>query len=201
MKKGATTVWERWNSILPDGTFDTSGMNSLNHYAYGAIGDWLYRKVAGIELLECGYKKIRIKPALTKGMSKVQASYHSMYGEIVSSISCEEGRITVDVVIPANTTAVLELPDYSEKIEVGSGSWHYEYAADRDLRVGRYSLNSTFAQILESKEAAAVLEKCMPEIAGSPMMGFIRGKTLNEMIAMAPRQREQIEELLAMLNR
>ncbi|MFR8351876.1 MAG: hypothetical protein ACLVB1_03490 [Blautia obeum] len=45
---GATTIWERWNSIKPDGTFDESGMNSLNHYAYGSVGDWMYRKVARI---------------------------------------------------------------------------------------------------------------------------------------------------------
>lgn len=51
---GATTIWERWDSILPDGSFDASGMNSLNHYAYGTIGDWLYRKVAGINLIRPG---------------------------------------------------------------------------------------------------------------------------------------------------
>lgn len=201
VKKGATTVWERWNSILPNGDFDESGMNSLNHYSYGAIGDWLYRKVAGINPLESGYKKILIKPFLTKGLSEVKASYQSMYGEISSYIKCKDGRITVDVVIPANTTAVLELPERGEKIEVGSGNWHYEYSTDTNLKLGAYSLNSTFAEILDSKEAAKILEKYMPGTAGSQMMGFVRGKTLNEMIAMAPQQREQIEAMLAELNR
>lgn len=200
VKKGATTVWERWNSILPNGDFDESGMNSLNHYSYGAIGDWLYRKVAGIDQLESGYKKILIRPALTKGLSEVKASYHSMYGEISSHIRCKDGRISVDVVIPANTTAVLELPEQSGKIETGSGHWHYEYSTDTDLSVRAYSLNTTFAQILASEKAAAVLKKCMPEIADSPMMGFIRNKTLNEVIGMAPQQAEQIETMLAMLN-
>ena len=60
VKKGATTVWERWNSIMPDGSFDESGMNSLNHYAYGSIGDWMYEKLAGINPAKPGYKEIRM---------------------------------------------------------------------------------------------------------------------------------------------
>lgn len=200
VKMGATTVWERWNSILPNGDFDASGMNSLNHYSYGAIGDWLYRKVAGINPLESGYKKILIKPVLTKGLSEVRASCQSMYGRISSHICCKDGKITVDVVIPANTTAVLELPERSEKIEVGSGEWHYEYSTDTNLEIGAYSLNSTFEELLASKEAAGVLEKYMPGLANSQMLGFIRGKTLNEMIAMAPQQRTQIEAVLRELN-
>lgn len=200
VKKGATTVWERWNSILPNGDFDESGMNSLNHYAYAAIGDWLYRKVAGIDQLESGYKKIRIKPFLTRGMPEVKASYQSMYGEISSHIICRDGRITVDVGIPANTTAVLELPERDDIIEVGSGNWHYEYPTDTDLRVGAYSLNSTFAQIMESPKAMAIVRQCLPEIVDSPVMGFVRGKTLNEMLAMAPQHKAQIEEMLVLLN-
>lgn len=200
VKKGATTVWERWNSILPDGDFDASGMNSLNHYAYGAVGDWLYRRVAGIDLLESGYRKILIKPYLTKGLTEVKASYHSMYGEIFSHVRCKDGWITVDVSIPANTTAVLELPERSEVIKVGSGSWHYEYPTDTRLTPEAYSLNTTFARILESERSAAILEEYMPGMADSQMLGFIRGKTLNEMIAMAPQQREQMEAMLARLN-
>lgn len=151
--------------------------------------------------MESGYKKIQIKPYLTKGLSEVKASYQSMYGEISIHISCKDGRITVDVAVPANTTAVLELPERGEKIEVGSGNWHYEYATDTNLKPGAYSLNSTFGEILDSEEAAAVLEKYMPDAAHSQMMAFIRGKTLNEMIAMAPQQRGQMEAMLAELNR
>ena len=60
--------WECWNSILPDGSFDVSGMNSLNHYAYGSIGDWMYRKVAGVSQLKPGYKKFRVQPMFVKGI-------------------------------------------------------------------------------------------------------------------------------------
>ena len=70
VNKGATTIWERWNSILPDGSFDVSGMNSLNHYAYGSIGDWMYRKVAGVSQLEPGYKRFRVQPMFVKGIEE-----------------------------------------------------------------------------------------------------------------------------------
>lgn len=201
VKKGATTIWERWNSILPNGDFDSSGMNSLNHYSYGTIGDWLYRRVAGIDLLESGYKKILIHPVLTKGLQEVKASYQSMYGEISCRVSCRDGRITVDVVIPANTTAVLMLPEREEAVEAGSGSWHYEYPTDTNWKQESYSLNSTFAEILGSESAAKIMEAYLPGIAGSPMEGFVRSKTLHEMIALAPQQREQIEAMLTELNR
>ena len=65
VNKGATTIWERWNSIKQDGTFDESGMNSLNHYAYGSIADWMFRKISGISQLEPGYKRFRVKQAVT----------------------------------------------------------------------------------------------------------------------------------------
>ncbi len=60
--KGATTIWERWNSINPDGTFNDVGMNSFNHYAYGAVGEWMYRTLAGVSAAEPGYRKVLIAP-------------------------------------------------------------------------------------------------------------------------------------------
>lgn len=201
IKRGATTVWERWDSIHPDGTFDQSGMNSLNHCAYGSVGDWLYRKVAGINPLEKGYKKILVKPIPTRGLSEVDASFNSMYGVIASHISCKGGRITVDVTIPANTTAVLELPERREGTEIGSGTWHFEYPTETNLEHGNYSMNSTVGEILAKREAAQVLEKYMPVLKDPSVLAFIRGKTLSEMAALAPQQKELLGALLKELNR
>mgnify|MGYP002236236309 CR=1 FL=1 len=64
---GATTIWERWNSIHPDGSFNPANMNSLNHYAYGSIGNWLYTKLCGLEILEPGYKKFALRPQVYQG--------------------------------------------------------------------------------------------------------------------------------------
>lgn len=140
VKKGATTIWERWNSIMPDGSFDESGMNSLNHYAYGSIGDWMYEKLAGISPLQPGYKEIRIKPQFIKGITGVDASFDSVYGVIRSAWSCKDGKIVVDVSIPANTAAQVYLPEKEEVLRLGSGSWHYEsYRNDGKYVAGYYN--------------------------------------------------------------
>ncbi|MGZ7445935.1 family 78 glycoside hydrolase catalytic domain [Paenibacillus sp. TH7-28] len=104
--QGATTIWEHWDGIKQDGSFWSDDMNSYNHYAYGAIGDWLYRVVGGIDLLEPGYKKIRIQPQIGEQFSWAEASLDSVYGTIKVAWSKQnQGTVKMDVVIPANTTA------------------------------------------------------------------------------------------------
>lgn len=110
--KGATTIWERWDGIKPDGSFQNPGMNSFNHYAYGAIGEWLYRYVAGIEIDENipGYKHIIIQPHSDESLDYARASVVSLYGKIASGWKLENGNMIVDVEIPANTRATVYLP-------------------------------------------------------------------------------------------
>src|SRR5208337_1039195 len=110
--KDATTIWERWDGIKPDGTFQDAGMNSFNHYAYGAIGDWMYRVIAGIDIdpLQPGYKHILIQPRPGGGLTFVKASVHSMYGQVASAWEIKDGTFTLRVEIPANTTATVRLP-------------------------------------------------------------------------------------------
>jgi alpha-L-rhamnosidase len=108
----ATTIWERWDGIKPDGSFQSAGMNSFNHYAYGAVGNWLYSKVAGISIDPefPGYKHFIIKPYLTDNLSYARAEYHSVYGDIKSHWERKNDHLKLHVVIPANTTAVIEIP-------------------------------------------------------------------------------------------
>lgn len=110
--QGATTIWERWDGQKPDGTFQNKGMNSFNHYAYGAIGEWLYRVVAGIEIdpRQPGYKHILIQPQPGGGLTCANASVHSMYGRVASSWELKDGRMILQVEIPANTSATVWLP-------------------------------------------------------------------------------------------
>jgi alpha-L-rhamnosidase len=110
VKMGATTIWERWDGEKPDSTFEDPGMNSFNHYAYGAIGDWMYRVAAGIETMGGGYKHIIIQPHPTKRMIFVKASFESSYGTIVSGWERKDGKIIYNVKIPVNTTATIILP-------------------------------------------------------------------------------------------
>jgi alpha-L-rhamnosidase len=186
VKKGATTIWERWNSILPNGDFDTSGMNSLNHYAYGSIGDWMYRKLAGINQLEPGYKKILIKPQFIKGVTAVEATFQSVYGEIRSAWSCLDQKIIVNVVIPANTTAVLYLPEQEEPIELGSGTYHYEYGTETNLKRDRFSMDSTLKEILDEPMAVQILNQYAPDMMNHPMIEFAFQLSISEILASAP---------------
>ena len=110
--KGATTIWERWDGIKPDGSFQDKGMNSFNHYAYGAIGEWLYRVSAGIDIdpQQPGYKHILIQPRPGGGLTFVKASVHSMYGQVATAWEIKDGKFTLRVEIPPNTTATVRLP-------------------------------------------------------------------------------------------
>jgi alpha-L-rhamnosidase len=109
---GATTIWERWDGIKPDSTFQDKGMNSFNHYAYGAIGEWLYSVVAGIDVdpKEPGYKHVLIQPQPGGGLTYAQASLNTMYGKVVSDWKIEGDRFTLAVTVPPNTHATIRLP-------------------------------------------------------------------------------------------
>lgn len=107
VKKGATTIWEHWDGIKEDGSMWSPEMNSFNHYSYGAIGEWLYRTAAGIEVDENnpGYKKIIIYPHIDKSLDYLKASYQSIYGEIQVEWSIKCNLVNLKIKIPHNTTA------------------------------------------------------------------------------------------------
>lgn len=110
VKMGATTIWERWDGEKTDSTFQDAGMNSFNHYAYGAIGDWMYRVSAGIETMGAGYKHIIIQPHPSRKLTYAKATFESSYGTIASGWERKDGKTIVKVKIPANTTATIILP-------------------------------------------------------------------------------------------
>lgn len=124
VKKGATTIWEHLDSIKPDGSMWSASMNSFNHYAYGAIGDWLYKVVAGINPQEPGYKRIRIEPKPGGTLTHAQAEINTPYGLLVSKWERNNDKLSIKIKIPPNTTAEVFLPD-GEKHVVGSGEYEY----------------------------------------------------------------------------
>ena len=109
---GATTIWERWDGQKPDSSFQTPSMNSFNHYAYGAIGDWMYRAVAGLDTYEDGvaYRHSMIRPHIGGGFTSVSASLDTYYGKLSSSWKVEGDKLTLDVEVPVNTTATVFVP-------------------------------------------------------------------------------------------
>jgi len=112
VKQGATTIWERWDGVKPDGSFQDKGMNSFNHYAYGAIGEWMYRVMAGIDIDPAapGYKHILIQPQPGGGFTSVKAAHMTMYGSVSSAWTIKNGTLELAVEVPHNTRATVRLP-------------------------------------------------------------------------------------------
>ena len=147
VEMGATTLWERWNSVRPDGTFGPVGMNSLNHYAFGAICEWLYRWVAGINPVERapGFKHSLLRPLPNSQLRSASASLETPYGTLRSGWKLTQTGIELEFEIPFNATAEIVLPD-ADGVEVlengeklpegpivrGSGVWRYRYAPNGD---------------------------------------------------------------------
>lgn len=124
---GATTIWERWDSMLPDGSINPGEMTSFNHYAFGAVGDWLYRNAAGLAPAAPGYRRISIRPRPGPGISHAAARLRTPYGLASSEWALDGGALELAVVVPPNTIAAVCLPFAGDAapIEVGSGhhSW------------------------------------------------------------------------------
>ncbi|MEP7280283.1 MAG: family 78 glycoside hydrolase catalytic domain [Bacteroidota bacterium] len=110
VKMGATTIWERWDGQKPDSSFQNAAMNSFNHYAYGAIGDWMYRVMAGLSEDEPGYKKIKIMPHIGGGLTSAKAALKTYYGNASAGWELQNNRLTLTAEIPANTTAIIYIP-------------------------------------------------------------------------------------------
>ncbi|WP_419701683.1 family 78 glycoside hydrolase catalytic domain [Mucilaginibacter sp. NFX135] len=154
VKHGATTIWERWDGIKPDGSFEDPEMNSFNHYAYGAIGDWMYRVITGINTDENspGFHRIIISPHPGGKLTSAQAELETLYGKVKSAWSIDNGIFTLDVIVPPNTTAEIVLPSVTDQItengldintekeitgiqkisndehlNIGSGTYHFVY--------------------------------------------------------------------------
>lgn len=200
VKMGATTVWERWNSILPDGSFNPANMNSLNHYAYGSIGDWLYTRLCGLRLIEPGYRKFAVKPQFIKGITHTELSYESVHGTIKTAWRCENGTITVDVTVPVGTLCVLTLPEKEDSIELGSGSYHYEYATETRLEQDRYTLEIPLHTMLEHPAAIPLLQQYMPQMLDNPMIQYVMNEPISAMLAYAPEAKPLYEMILKAMN-
>lgn len=112
VKMGATTIWERWDGIRPDSSFETPGMNSFNHYAYGAIGDWMYRVVAGIDTYtdDPGYHHSLIAPQPGGGLTSAGADLQTGYGKLSCHWRVYNDSLCIDLTIPANTLSTVSIP-------------------------------------------------------------------------------------------
>lgn len=127
---GGTTIWERWDALRDDGTSNTGsddgtkGMISFNHYANGSVGDFMYRRILGIETLEAGYKRFRVRPMIGGGIENARGKVVCPYGEIRVEWQIKDGNFNIGIKVPVSTECLLELPDGSERV-FGSGDYEY----------------------------------------------------------------------------
>ena len=146
MKVGGTTIWERWDALREDGTCNTGkddgtgGMVSFNHYASGAVGDFLYRRIAGIEATEGGYRSFRIQPLTGGNLKWAKGSVNTAYGTVSSEWKIEDGMFTIQVQVPVGTTCTLVMPGNTQKV-LGSGTYTLKEAIrERNDRNGKESV-------------------------------------------------------------
>jgi alpha-L-rhamnosidase len=121
IEQGATTIWERWNSYTKEKGFETPGMNSFNHYAFGAVCEWMFSYMAGIDTDGPGYKRILIRPRPDSSMDFVKAHYNSVNGRIATDWKIKDSDFLLSVTIPANTTATVYVPAKSPETVTESG--------------------------------------------------------------------------------
>ena len=162
---GATTIWERWNSLMPDGTPNPDGMNSYNHYAYGSVMEFVIKRIAGIRAAEAGYRKIRIVPNPCMGLAELEAEYDSVNGKIVSGYRQKNGKITFFAEIPEGVRANIILPN-EEPIEVTDGKYEFERAWE-DLEVEPFAPESLVTEVFDNPKAV----KAFNEVFGGIFTG------------------------------
>jgi alpha-L-rhamnosidase len=122
---GATTIWERWDSMLPDGSINPGEMTSFNHYALGAVADWLHRTVGGLAPLEPGYRRVLIAPRPGPGITSATTSLDSCHGRIDVRWALTDDVITIDIELPDGVTAVLDLGELGDApVELTAGTHH-----------------------------------------------------------------------------
>jgi alpha-L-rhamnosidase len=206
---GATTIWERWDSMLEDGSINPGEMTSFNHYAFGAVADWLHRRLAGLAPDAAGYRRIRIEPLPLPALSFARAHLDSPYGLIRSGWTrSADGTVVVEAQVPPGTTATVVLPDGRAPFAVGSGShrWTVDAPASHET-LRELSLASDLGEVLDDREAYVAVMTAIRSVAPEGAIRLRRQalwsirRTLGESIAFMPGAvTDAVLEALAILN-
>lgn len=154
---GATTIWERWDGIKPDGSLNGTSMNSFNHYAFGAVADWLHRVVGGLAPAAPGYRRLRIAPGPGGGLTSASSRHLTPYGLAESTWRVDGDTLEIVAIVPPNTRATVVLPGAGtgdEPIEVGSGK-HRWRVPDPPSRRERPSGRGGFSLSASHQESSA----------------------------------------------
>lgn len=184
---GATTIWERWDSMLPDGSVNPGDMTSFNHYALGAVADWIHRAVGGLAPAQPGYRAIEFRPLPGGGLTSAQVRHITPCGPAECSWRLRNGDIVVEVTVPPNSTGTVVLPGTSAPpLRVGSGThrWSRPYAPPPSPPL---TLESTLSELFADPAAWAEVERSLPELACLPTITQISsGTTLRQQLGFLP---------------
>jgi alpha-L-rhamnosidase len=173
---GATTTWERWDSMLPDGRVNPGSMTSFNHYALGAILDWMRRAIGGIAPAEPGYAVAKIAPRPGGGLTSGHGRYDSGYGAFECDWRVDGDRLVVDVTVPANAEAQVSLPG-KDAVRVGSGKHLFEapFTAPELPAPKRLGLDSPLADFADDPEAVSALREAIRSVSYIDPAGWTSG--------------------------
>lgn len=198
--KGATTIWERWDSVLENGTINPqSSMNSLNHYAFGSVTEWLYQSLFGLQPMEDkpGFRNAIIAPRPHYKFKTARMAYQSIAGlyHVAWQLS-DNGNLNFNITVPFNCQATLILPDVTKEkiksetditsglqkdnnviIELFSGEHHFSYTPEREY-FKRYNLDTTISLLLDNKNTNNILKKHIPDVISLPFLKNMANESL-----------------------
>jgi alpha-L-rhamnosidase len=207
---GATTIWERWDSMLPDGSINPGEMTSFNHYALGAVADWMHRAIGGIAPGEPGSRVTLVAPVLGGGITSASASLDTGYGPVTVDWTLTGSTFALMVSVPPNTTAVVRLPGSAATVEVGSGA--HEWVTDVAALVAApapapLSMQTSLSEIIDDAGAASALQALFAEVGYVIGLGWTTGGRWKSnspldtsLIMMPPAGVARVQQLLTELN-
>ena len=159
---GATTIWERWNSLLENGTISNTKMNSFNHYAYGSVCESIYSRIAGLRNNGPGWKKVIIQPHLNYRMKNIEFFYNSINGKFEINWSWKDDKFDLNVIIPNGVDAEIILPN-NEKFNVKGGHFNFTCNLNKKL-YSPFSIDTPIIDIINNKKGAKIIKKLLPKI-------------------------------------
>ncbi len=203
---GATTIWERWDSMLPDGSINPGDMTSFNHYALGAVADWMHRELGGLTVLEPGARRVRIAPRPFPGIDDAAVAFDSASGRIEVEWRRQRAEVHIRATVPSGVEAEVPGPDGPRILRAGIHTWTIPSPMPRPL--GAVSLDSSLAQIVDDAEALSVIEEALAEHRPAAVEAmraatrWTRGQTLAEVVFQyaSPAVQSEIGRRLATLS-
>ncbi|MGI5219088.1 family 78 glycoside hydrolase catalytic domain [Nocardia sp. CA-290969] len=156
---GATTIWERWDAIRPDGSLNPSGMTSLNHYAYGAVADWMHRTVGGLVAVAPGYRAVRIAPLPGGDLTHATLTHDTAHGRFRVAWRISDGVMSVAVTIPEGVDATVVLPHDPEGrvVTVDGGEHRWEYSLPHAPDAPGYTMDTPLRTLADDSQVWAAL--------------------------------------------